>query len=415
MAPVDLLNQPSSDLSKADIEDLLADDAVDSGEDSEKVITDTEAGNKEVEPEKKEKEKEIPEEESKEEEEKIELKEADDFQYYDIPNRQAILKKFPELFKDFPAVERAIYGNQQFREIFPTVQDAKEAQQAVENYREIESTLLSGDIGTVLKNVKETDNKAFGKISGNIIDTIYKIDQGAGNYVTGRIISRLAKGMLETAARTKNEGLELAAKIVASYTFNGMDVEQASKIFENAVKANDEHPEATQLKTEKEAFVKQQYDAAMSGVSTKTGNTIEAAIDKHIDPRGLMTDYVKDKAKSDALAQVNRIIENDTPFRTFLDKLWTNAFNNNFDQASLSKINNAILQKARTILPGVIQDVKGKALKGQAARTPEASKSNDKSPVVKGRPEGSSRSSSGNKAREIKPNEKSSDYLMSDD
>src|SRR6185436_17783046 len=41
--------------------------------------------------------------------------------------RREILKKYPTLFKDFPYLEKAYYREQQFTELLPTIDDAKQA------------------------------------------------------------------------------------------------------------------------------------------------------------------------------------------------------------------------------------------------------------------------------------------------
>src|SRR5216684_2440964 len=75
-------------------------------------------------------------------EEKIEIEEEE--KYEEIPKRQAILKEFPELFKKFPAIEHAIYREQQYAEIFPTLDDAKEANARLDDFKAFESELFDG-------------------------------------------------------------------------------------------------------------------------------------------------------------------------------------------------------------------------------------------------------------------------------
>src|SRR5262245_51212983 len=42
--------------------------------------------------------------------------------------RREILKKYPNLFKDFPYLEKAYYREQQFTELLPTIEDARNAE-----------------------------------------------------------------------------------------------------------------------------------------------------------------------------------------------------------------------------------------------------------------------------------------------
>src|SRR5881396_2432670 len=61
--------------------------------------------------------KELEEELKEPDEEKLEL-------VTPIPRRE-ILAKYPQLFKDFPYLEKAYYREQQFTELLPTIEDAK--------------------------------------------------------------------------------------------------------------------------------------------------------------------------------------------------------------------------------------------------------------------------------------------------
>src|SRR3990167_9176528 len=68
-----------------------------------------------------------PETEEKEEPEKEEEPERLDL--VAPVRKKEILAKYPTIFKDFPYLEVAYFRDRQFSEIFPTVDDAKEAQE----------------------------------------------------------------------------------------------------------------------------------------------------------------------------------------------------------------------------------------------------------------------------------------------
>src|SRR5215471_9558495 len=65
-------------------------------------------------------------EEEKDEEEEEEKKLAAK-PPYDRPTMQELREAFPDLFKKFPSMRDVFYREQEFTQIFPTIEDAKEA------------------------------------------------------------------------------------------------------------------------------------------------------------------------------------------------------------------------------------------------------------------------------------------------
>jgi hypothetical protein len=91
---------------------------------------------------------------------------------------------------------------------------------------------------------------------------------------------------------------------------------------------------------------------------------LRSTIDGHIDPRGTMTDYVKNHATKEAFDTLETLISKDTRFRSLLDKLWEKAFETNFEKSATDRIKAAYLSKAKTLLPSVIKKARNDALKG---------------------------------------------------
>src|SRR5438874_1486535 len=108
-----------------------------------------------VKPEKKESTKEK-EEKQTEPEDELELVEPDeDVEKIDLtkpdddidieapPRKKEILKEYPELFKKFPFLEKVMYRDKQYSELFGSFDDAKEIAEKSEIFNNFESQLLS--------------------------------------------------------------------------------------------------------------------------------------------------------------------------------------------------------------------------------------------------------------------------------
>ena len=111
------------------------------------------------------------------------------------------------------------------------------------------------------------------------------------------------------------------------------------------------------------------------------------------------------------------LIDNDTRFRTILDRLWEKAFEEDFSRDSLDRIKSAYLSKAKTLLPSVIKKARNDALRGLGKRVKDESEeeTSKKGPLPVGRTAAtSSGKSTKDQAKEIPAGMKSLDYLMKD-
>jgi hypothetical protein len=236
--------------------------------------------------------------------------------------RKEILKKYPELFKDFPYLEKAYYREQQFTELLPTIDDAKSAvakAQALDNF---ETDLGKGSTETVLKAVKEKNPQGFNKIVDDYLPTLARVDEKAYFHVLGNLTKQTIMAMVGEARRSNNEALQSAAAILNQYVFGTTD-------FKPPTALSTDNPEDTQNKKvdeREQAFVRRQFEGAHTDLNTRVNNTLRNTIDAHIDPRGSMNEYVKKNASKDALETLEGLISKDTRFKALTDKLWEKAF-----------------------------------------------------------------------------------------
>src|SRR5215471_8169350 len=115
--------------------------------------------------------------------------------------RRDILKKYPNIFKDFPYLEKAYYREQQFTELLPTIEDAKAAVEKSKVLDRFESDVTSGNTETILRAVKETSPDAFLKIVDNYLPTLAKVDEKAFFHVIGNVTKHTIINMVNEARR----------------------------------------------------------------------------------------------------------------------------------------------------------------------------------------------------------------------
>ena len=337
---------------------------------------DTKEEIEEKEPETEEKEEEV-EEPEKEEEEEPE-KEEEEPERLDLVapvRKKEILAKYPTIFKDFPYLEVAYFRDRQFTEIFPTVDDAKEAQEKADTLDHYTSEVSSGNIEGILSTIKQGDQESFNRLVDNYLVTLQKVDQVAYSHLMSNLFKNTVASMVSRANESNNENLLGAANILHQFIFGHSSYSPPQNLSKGKEKDQG-------LENEKRALVQQRFEMVRDDLVTKTGNALRATISTNIDPKGQMSDYVRKKSIDDALTLTESMMSQDASFRKILDRAWDAAFKSGFSRASIEAIRTTIISKARTILPETIRRTRSEALRGLVRRKEETDK---KGPIPMGR------------------------------
>jgi hypothetical protein len=290
--------------------------------------------------------------------------EREDIELTEMPRKREILAKYPNVFKDFPGLEKAYYRERAFTEVVPTIEDAKVAVAKAQLLDNFEKDILGGNIGNVLKIVRENDEKAFLKIADGYLDTLANVDKDAYLHTIGNVVKRITYHMAAEARKTENNDLNQAAHLLYQFIFGNSEYEPPKRLYQQ----DKEEVESEKVNKERRAFVEEKFTYARDNLQGRVDNSVKATITEHIDPKNTMTDYVKTKAVSDACEQVKYLLSNDRRLSQILDKLWVDAFRTNFNQSSLDKIRSAYISRARTLLPQVITKTRNEAMRGLARR-----------------------------------------------
>ena len=340
--------------------------------------------------------------------EKLDLKTDDDVDIETPPRKKEILKKYPDVFKDFPFLEKIMYRDKQYNELFGSFDDAKELAEKADTFNSFESQLLSGNTEEILKEVKASDEKAFNIIVDEYLPTLAKVDKEAYYHVVGNLNKRLIMEMVQEANDTDNDDLKQAALLVNQFVFGKSKFEAPTRRVEK--QTDDSKNEVEQ---ERLALVRERFETARDDLQTRVDNTLKATISDYIDPKGVMSSYVKKNAVADAMRLLTSAIASDDSVVKNLDRLWRSAFDSKFSKNDLTKIQSYYLSKAKSNLKQAILKARAEALKDLAPRKEEKEEEQEETPrmrktIVPGRP-----SQPKNKS-EMKKGESVSDFFMRD-
>lgn len=283
--------------------------------------------------------------------------------------RKDILTKYPKLFKDFPYLETAYYRDQKFTEVFPTIKEAEQAAADLRDYAELAGKIKSGDLESVITDIAK-DQKVFHKMVDNYLPLLAKVNSDAYHHIVGNLIKFTIKDMVDEAKGSNNESLKTAASILHQFVFGNTKWTPPTNLSTETTDPKQSAAE-TELEKKQREFNLLRFNTAQTDVASRVDNAIKATVLMHIDPKKVMTDYIKDVAVEKALNKVGQLMNADTRFKSLLDKLWREAATKNFDRTSLDKIKGACVSKARTLLRPVIQTARNEALKGMGKRVVE--------------------------------------------
>ncbi len=325
------------------------------------------------------------------------------------PRKKDIVAKYPKFFQDFPFMEKLMFRDRQYTELFGSFDDAKEIAGRAQNLQEFETDLLSGDTTKVLASVKQANPKAFDKIVDGYLDTLAKVDKEAYLDVVSNIGKYFIKSMASQARADSNEDLQKAALLLNQYLFGSNNYtppkQRVSETEDAGKKA---------IEDERRAYIAERFNTSRNELQSKIDNTLKSTIAEYIDPKGEMSPYVKKNAIKDALQNIHSVIGQDTAFSRNLTRLWEAAYADKFSQNSLRKIQSIYLGRSKQNLGAVIRKARAEALKDAvpSSRKGEEKEDSDSETTRKSHPTpGRPRQSSGKEDNKPRKGESVLEFL----
>lgn len=299
--------------------------------------------------------------------EKLDLKDSKDDEIAAPPRKKEILKEYPDLFKKFPFIEKMLFRDREYTDLFGSFDNAKEIAGKVQELDRFEGELLSGKTESVLKSVKDADPKAFDKIVDDYLPALNRVDKDAYLEVCGNLVKNIIAGMVAESNKSENEELKQAAALLNQYVFMTSDYTPPKlRVPKGDTDKDDE------VNRERQEFMNERFTTARDDLQIRVDNTLKSTISEYIDPKNSMSEYEKRNAINETLELVHSTIGNDKAFRTNLDRLWKNAMSEKFSKSSLEKIRSSYLGKSKGVLPDSIRKIRNTVLKDKSIK-----KSND--------------------------------------
>lgn len=268
--------------------------------------------------------------------------------------------KFPEIFKKFPELKGVIYRERQYSEIFADPKDAQTAAEQAKTFVNVEQDLMHGVSEPLLNAIHGAKGSEFKKLAAGLLPALRKIDEPMFMKVIAVPFKQMLRKAFATGNKNGDKNLALSARHIHNFIFDDDKLDDREE-FENEdvakpSKAEEEYrKKLEELDTRDHKNFKQSVDMSMvEGVK-------EAFFDK-FDPDGTLTPWIKDRMFEDAVRQVDAQLVKDPRHMKNMELLWRNAKAQGYSPESKSRIVNAVLARARQIIPQVRQQLRSEAL-----------------------------------------------------
>lgn len=260
----------------------------------------------------------------------------------------------PEFLKKHPELRANFFQAEQFKEIYPTVDDAKQAAQKAEVFDYFDAFVAQGDLSKIIDAVGERgQSPALTKVADTILPTLYQKDPQLYVRAAKPVIGLMFNSALKHAAESKDDNLKAAVSVLAKFVnWNGKGSDQPPA----------EDSEKTQLRQQLASTLSAAERNYESEVYTEVSADLSREIQTGLDPDKKMTSFVKEKLVETIINDINLRLSQDKVNVTQMNALWNKARLNNLDPGMKAQLKSAFLSRARQILPAIRSKRRAEAL-----------------------------------------------------
>lgn len=279
------------------------------------------------------------------------------------PALKTITAKYPNLFKDFPQLKNAYFRADAYSELFPSIEDAREAQAKSDTLDQLENVIIKqGSSKELFDSIKESSPQALGKFVENLLPTLYNFDSKLFYKATEPITRQLLWSAKQHGLKTKDDNLVASTQHLANFLFGESDVEQPK-----TARRVEDDPERAEFEKEKSAFENRKRGEFLTDLNMRAGKDLVKIISDGLDPKNVMSDFLKQTITEKILDEVGSRLEKDTRHMSRMTALHNRAAKAGFPKAMTDQIASAYLSAAKLLIPAVRTEIKQKAMSGKSS------------------------------------------------
>ena len=318
------------------------------------------------------------------EEEEIEEKPlAETTHPFDRPSIKQLEEAFPGLLKKFPSLRDMYFRESEYTKIFPTIDEAKEANDNNVAFTSIRDDVFSGDGAKFFSAIKEVDEKGLERFSSQVLGTLFKVSPNSFWRAANPLVEDIARNMFNKGVKSNDESMQNAARYLSEYFFGTTEIAEGKK---TSIVKSEVDPEISKQREEferekdtsfrgtVETSVKSQLVSLIEGKDEKTGKL-------RLDPDGVFSPFIKSTIIDHIIKDLGTQLSSDKDHIRFMDSLWTKARRSGRTDEDKARIISAYLARAKSLIPSLrskyVSEVLGQKVKISAKRkeTSETSES----------------------------------------
>jgi len=261
-----------------------------------------------------------------------------------------LTKKYPEILKEFPDIKETVYREKAYTEIFPTVDDAKEASGQLIALHSTMKKAFDGDAFGVLDDLARINQASAVKFVDNILPELHRKTPELFKRAVLPAFRQILVEAHQAGKAANNESLTLAANWLSQYLFNDPNLPQVN--FNQVQQQAD--PERQRLEQELQQTRLATRDSFLDSVNQSNKRYLRDRVAKELGSREQngLAPYVYDKVLNDCVEAYESLIARDPQSSGVLtNKLREIIQSGNYDNNAKTKIMSAYLGRAKLVIP----------------------------------------------------------------
>lgn len=310
------------------------------------------------------------------------------------PSWEKIKSKYPEAAKD-RELREIYFRDQQFSELFPSLNEAKESAEKARLFDFFDSGLANGDPKVL---IDALDKKVLENFSESILDSLYAHDKSLFVRATGPYLSNVLNSIYAFAESKSDKNLTTSVLNICKHLFGEF------KLPNKPVNRN--HPE---LEGERKALREERerlFTTQRRDFQVKAEKIIGSRLDKIIrEDLNVKNEYLATSIVKDTIEKLKQTLEQDQNFLNSMKNLFIQAEKGGYNSDHQARVISAYLGRAKGIALKLRAEVRASAI-----GKPSSNNADDKPKRVEGRDKGSREPNKGdNKSKDLKNTGKFSD------
>lgn len=306
---------------------------------------------------------------------------------FERPSLKAINEIYPDFFKKFPSMRDMYFREAEYSKLFPTIDDAKEANENNTAFMNLREDVFSGTGEKFFSAIKTQNPQSLYQFAGKLLGTLVKVDQNAFWSAANPLIEDISKSMYKKGMQEGNESLANSAKYLAHYFFGDADIaEGKTTSIPRAAPETDVSREKKEWEDQRqfefrgsvEKDLRTQLNDIIVGQDSKTGKT-------KLDPDDVLTPFIRNTIIERVIADIGSTLQADKSHINYMDSLWTRAKQNGRTDTDKSRIISAYLARARSLAPSLrsryVSEALGKRVRGENQKRVKMSSVEDRIPA----------------------------------